>query len=265
MKLFGIDKPLIGVIHLLPLPGAPGYDGKLTRMIDSALTDADAYLAGGLDGLIVENFGDVPFLRGAVPPATVAAMTAVAARVRALSNLPLGINVLRSDGAAALSIAAVVGAEFIRVNVLSGAMVTDQGLIEGCAAEVARLRASLKAKVAVWGDLLVKHAAPLSACDPAEAALDLSERAGADAIIVTGPRTGAAVDVERLRMVRRAVRRTPVVAGSGLTADAFDPLWDLADGFIVGTSLKRGGRTSAAVDRERVAALVAACAARRGG
>lgn len=258
MKLFGIERPLIGVVHLPPLPGAPAYGGRMERVIESALRDAEAYLSGGLDGLIVENYGDTPFLRGAVPPATVAAMTSVAARVRALCNLPLGINVLRSDGAAALSIAHAVGAEFIRVNVLGGAMVTDQGIIEGCAAEVARLRAALKAKIAVWGDLLVKHAQPLAPCDPAEAARDLSERAGADAIIITGPRTGSGVDIERLRAVRSSVRRTPVVVGSGITAGTLDALWDLADGFIVGTALKRGGRTTAAVDRARVTALVAA-------
>lgn len=256
MKLLGRSKPLLGVVHLAPLPGAPRYGGSLDRVAHQALTDARAYLEGGIDGLVVENFGDAPFHAGPVPAATIAALTWVAARVRDLGTFPLGINVLRSDGPAALAIAASVGAQFIRVNVLAGVMATDQGIIQGCADRVMRDRAVWARGVAVWADVLVKHARPLAALAPEDVAADLSERALADALIVTGERTGAAIDPDRLAAVRRGAGRAPILVGSGVGPESLADLWDRADGFIVGTALKRGGRTAAAVDPQRVAKLV---------
>ncbi len=256
MKLFGRHKPLIGVVHLGPLPGAPRYGGSLDRVVRQALADARAYLEGGLDGVLVENYGDAPFHAGSVPPATVAALTLAAARVRELGAFPLGINALRSDGPAALAIAAATGAQFIRVNVLAGVMATDQGIVQGCAERVMRDRAAWGGRIAVWADVLVKHARPLAALAPEEAAADLRERALADALIVTGGRTGAPVDPDRLAAVRRGAGRAPILAGSGVGPESLADLWSRADGFIVGTALKRGGRTSAPVDPRRVARLV---------
>ena len=117
------------MIHLGPLPGSPGWAGDLGGLEAAALTDVEAYLSGGADGLIVENFGDVPFWRGSVPPETVSSMTRLALAVVKATNRPVGINVLRNDALAALAIAQASGARFLRVNVLSGATVTDQGLI----------------------------------------------------------------------------------------------------------------------------------------
>lgn len=254
--LLGIHKPLIGVVHLLPLPGSPGYGGSMQRVLSRAVSDARAYLESGMDALLVENFGDLPFYASAVAPETVAALTLAATRLRDMGSFPMGINVLRSDGPAAMAIAAVVGAQFVRVNVLSGAMVTDQGVIQGCAARIMRLRTSLKARVRVWGDLLVKHATPLGSGDILEAARDLTERAQADALIVTGPRTGTPVAEERLKALRRAMPRSPMVVGSGVNPENLEPLWNLADGFIVGTSLKKGARTRAVVDPALVERLI---------
>ncbi|MCK4305624.1 MAG: BtpA/SgcQ family protein [Candidatus Eisenbacteria sp.] len=256
MDLLGIHKPLIGVVHLLPLPGAPRYGGSMKRVIDRAMADATAYRKGGMDGLLIENYGDTPFHAGRLPPDTIAAMTAVGIGLRGLGAFPLGINALRSDGLAALAIATAIDAQFIRVNVLAGAMMTDQGLIQGCAACLMRSRATLRARVEIWGDLLVKHAVPLAPQDPIDAATDLIQRAHADALILTGHRTGAPVAVEMLTQVRGAVPRSAVVIGSGIATGNLDQTWSLADGFIVGTSLKKGSRTQSPVDPARVERLV---------
>jgi membrane complex biogenesis BtpA family protein len=256
VRVFGQTKPLIGVVHLPPLPGAPRHRGTMRALVERALRDARAYLDQGMDGLIIENYGDAPFHRDRVSPETIAAMAVVARDVRALGRFPLGIQVLRNDAGAALGIAVAAGADFVRVNVLAGAMVTDQGVIEGCAADLLRRRAALRARVAIWADLLVKHAAPLAPVDPAAAARDLRERALADALIVTGPRTGAAVDLEALRQLRRAAPGGPWIAGSGVRADTLADIWDLADGFIVGSSLEERGRAGSPVVPARVRDLV---------
>jgi hypothetical protein len=256
MHLLGTDHPLVGVVHLLPLPGSPGYDGSMERVIDRAVADASAYLTGGITALIVENFGDQPFLAGPLAAETVAALAVVVREVRGLGDFALGVNALRSDGPGALAVATAAGASFVRVNVLTGAAVTDQGLIQGCAAPLARLRAGLRAEVAIWADLQVKHAVPLVARDALEEARDMRERGGADALIVTGPRTGTPADPDRLRRLRRDLPGVPWIAGSGVSAANLADLWDCADGFIVGTSLKRDCRTEATVDLARVRALV---------
>lgn len=256
MQLLGTDHPIVGVIHLLPLPGSPGYGGSMERVVDRAIADASAYLTGGISALLVENFGDQPFFAGPLPAETIAALAVVTREVRGLGDFALGVNALRSDGPGALAVAAAAGASFVRVNVLTGAAVTDQGLIQGCAAPLARLRAGLRAEVAIWADLQVKHAVPLVARDALEEARDMRERGGADALIVTGARTGAPVDPAHLRRLRRALPEIPWIAGSGVSARNLGVLWRCADGFIVGTSLKRDGRTDAPVDAARVRALV---------
>jgi membrane complex biogenesis BtpA family protein len=246
------------MVHLSPLPGAPLFGGSMDAVIDAALADARALREGGCDGMVFENFGDRPFFKERVPAETVAAMTRVIADVAGEVALPFGVNVLRNDALSALAIAAATGAAFIRVNVHTGAMLTDQGIIEGRAAETLRLRASLAPQVLIFADHRVKHAVPLADVDDDQAAKDLRQRGLADAVIVSGRETGAAPDVERFARVRAAVDG-PLVIGSGLTEGNADAFAD-ADGAIAGTSLKRDGR----VDAERVKRLVAAFK-RRGG
>src|SRR5215212_5479938 len=157
---------VIGMLHLPPLPGAPQYsiDARtLAQIRDAVLRDADALVDGGVHGLMLENFGDVPFYPGRVPAHTVAAMTAIATDVRRRFDLPLGINVLRNDGVSALGIAAAVEAEYVRVNVLCGARLADQGIIQGIAHDLLRERAMLNAhRVKIFADVDVKHSAPLA-------------------------------------------------------------------------------------------------------
>lgn len=231
----------IGMIHLGPLPGSPGFDGDFDAVVAAAVADAQALANAGAPGIMVENFNDTPFFKDGLPAVTVAALTRCALAVRAAApEAALGINALRNDGVAALSIARAVGAEFIRINVLCGAMVTDQGIIEGCAAQLLRARAAWGAGIAIMADVAVKHAAPLAALDLDQMAQDTVKRGHADALIVSGTGTGVACDPAAVARVRAAVPGTPVFVGSGATAETIAALG--ADGYIVGTALKRAGR-----------------------
>ncbi len=256
---------LLGVVHLLPLPGAPGAVGGRDRpWLTRAVADARVLAKAGFDGVVVENHGDAPFFRGSVPPSTVAALTTAASAVRdALpAAMAVGVNVLRNDAAAAIAIAAAADLDFVRVNILQGAMVTDQGLIEGDAARVLRDRAALAPRVRILGDVRVKHAAPLAPRPIADEARDLLGRGGADALIVTGGATGSAVDPDRLRQVREACPDALILVGSGATKASVAALLQVADGVIVGTSIKRKGQVGEAVDLRRARAFVEAA---RGG
>ncbi|MXW12596.1 MAG: BtpA/SgcQ family protein [Synechococcus sp. SB0662_bin_45] len=255
-QLFGDQRPLIGVVHLPPLPGAPGWGGDMDAVEAWALADARAYASGGAAAVLVENFGDHPFFPHQAPPETVAAMGRIATAVVRAVPLPVGINVLRNDGAAAMAVAVASGARFIRVNVLSGAMVTDQGLIQGCAAQLLRQRRLLAADdVAVLADVLVKHALPLTPLPVGIAVQDTLERGGADGVIVSGDSTGTPVDPEILHQARHAAKGAPVLIGSGFGPATADHLGPLCDGVIVASALKRDGQLCNPVDPQRVAQL----------
>jgi uncharacterized protein len=235
---------LVGVVHLPPLPGSPRSTDECAAIAAGAVRDVRAMAAAGFDHVVLENFGDAPFFADVVPPVTVSAMTACAVAVReACPAVALGINVLRNDAQAALAIAAVVGASFIRVNVHTGARVTDQGIVQGRAAETMRLRRSLgaEARVAIWADVDVKHSAPLGARDPAREAEDLVKRGLADAVLVTGEGTGRGVDEAKLRSVREAVPGALVLVASGSTEGSLPRLAGLCDGVVVGSALREGG------------------------
>src|SRR4051812_25609976 len=163
-KRFG-GNAVIGMVHVAALPGAPLYGGSMQAIVDAALRDGRALRAGGCDAIAFENFGDRPFFKDRVPAETIAALTRVIVEVTAETKLPFGVNVLRNDAASAVAIAAATGAAFIRVNVHSGAMQTDQGIIEGRAAETLRKRAAIAPEVLIFADHMVKHAAPLVAID----------------------------------------------------------------------------------------------------
>ena len=148
--IFGIPKAIIGVVHLLPLPGSSRWDGDLQAVIDRAVKDAKSLEMGGIHGVIVENYGDVPFRKSNVFPSTISAMTLTVKAVKESVNLPIGVNVLRNDALSALSIATVTNANFIRVNVHLGTMVTDEGIIEGQTEETLRYRGLLGSNVKIF-------------------------------------------------------------------------------------------------------------------
>jgi membrane complex biogenesis BtpA family protein len=253
----GKKKIVIGMLHLPALAGAPLSRMGPKQIRDFILRDANTLVNGGVDGLMMENFGDVPFYPGRVPAAVVEQMTALAHAVREQTKLPLGINVLRNDGLSALAIAHATGANFIRVNVLAGARVTDQGIIQGIAHDLLRERAALKAEdIKIFADVDVKHSAPLAERPLEDEVDDLIERALADAIVVSGAGTGKATDSDKVRRVKKCAGATPVFVGSGITAKTVGEFLDAADGFIVGTALKKDGVAANPVELERVKALM---------
>ncbi len=249
---------LVGVVHLPPLPGSPRYKGRLEPVIERVVQEATILERSGFDGVIVENYGDVPFVPGRAPAATVAAMTACAIAVKKTAPaLALGINVLRNDAASALAIAAATGGAFIRINVHTGARLTDQGIIEGRAHETLRLRRELGVEhIKLWCDLDVKHSAPIATRPLTEQAAELSERGLAEAVLLTGNATGSPVRPEDLDEVQAAAK-VPVIVASGASCDNIHRFVK-AHGVIVGSSLRRSGRAGDPIDPELTRAFAQA-------
>lgn len=242
---------LIGVIHLPALPSSPRFDGDVAAIVARCHREALLLQDAGFEGVIVENFGDVPFLPGRVDPATVAAMTACALAVRAAApRLAIGINVLRNDAWSALGIAAATGASMVRVNVHSGARVTDQGLVQGEAHVTARRRRELGLPgVSLLCDVAVKHSAPLGDRPLAEEAHDVAARGLADAVLLTGSATGRPARAQDLLAVAQAVE-VPVLVASGATPENLASLRP-AHGVIVGSWLRQSGRAGDPIDADR--------------
>jgi uncharacterized protein len=255
MKPFACDKPLVGMIHLPALPGSYGYAGDgLDRIIERAGSDLEVLQSGGADGVMIENFGDAPFSKYA-PKEAVAAMSIVVYELSRAARVPFGVNVLRNDGVAALGIAAFTGAAFVRVNVFCGVAFTDQGMIEGNARELLDLRKRLGCDVKIFADVHVKHAAHLTVIE--EAALD-ADRNSPDALILSGIGTGKRTPPDHLTKVRQ-MTPLPVLIGSGVRIDNIST-YHAASGFIVGTILKKEGKTDGPVELDRVRAMVDAVA-----
>jgi membrane complex biogenesis BtpA family protein len=252
--------PVIGMVHAPPLPGSPRYAGNWAAVEKHVLADVEALVTGGVHGLILENYGDSPFFPDTVPPITVSGLTRLGVAVSRATSLPLGINVLRNDGAAAVAIAVAVGARFVRINVLTGARVTDQGVISGQAHRILRERAALGAdNIKILADVDVKHSAPLaSRSSLTDETHDLVLRGGADAVIVTGPATSARVDGNDLAEVWSASCGRPVLIGSGITPSNVADFLPTCNGVIVGSSLKPAGDPGRPVNQSLVAELMAA-------
>jgi membrane complex biogenesis BtpA family protein len=259
--IFGRDKALIGVVHCPAFPGSPRYRGEpIGAIYDACVRDAAAYVEGGLDGLIVENHGDVPFSKPAdLTPETAACLAVATDRIRAATGAPIGINVLANAPLYALAVAAATGAGFIRVNQWANAYVANEGFMEGRAAEALRYRSLLRAEgVRVFADTHVKHGAHAITADRSigELTRDLAFF-DADVVIATGQRTGDAAEVGEIEAVRAATH-LPLLVGSGVTPANVAEILALTDGVIVASSLKRDGVWWNPVEPARVRALVQA-------
>ena len=244
------------MVHLPPLPGNPRDDIPMVDIVGLAIQDAEALDKGGMDGILVENYGDAPFYSTRVGPETVAAMTVVIREIQRCIDKPLGVNVLRNDVHAALAIATILDCDFVRANVHTGVVATDQGIIEGRASETLRYRKALESNVQIFADIFVKHGKTLNQTDIASTAAETVLRGLADAVIVTGGSTGESVGIQELEKVKKAVPDTPVLAGSGVTSKNLPEILKIADGIIVGTNVKIDGRTESRVDEEKVRELV---------
>jgi hypothetical protein len=246
------------MLHVPALPGSPANTLPFESIREWVLRDAAALAGGGFDGLILENFGDHPFYPGRVPPHTVAWLAVLAQAVRAAHGIALGINVLRNDAVSALAIAAAAGAGFIRVNVFTGARLTDQGIIAGEAHRLLRYRRTLGARVAILADVAVKHSAALAERSLEDEVEETLQRGLADAVIVTGSGTGKPASLGDVRRAKAAAGDAPVFAGSGVGAGNAAAVLAAADGIIVGTALKKAGRAANPVDGDAARAFARA-------
>lgn len=259
--IFRTPKPIIGMVHCWPLPGAPGYTGYgMQTIIDHAKADAEALIAGGCDGLIVENMWDIPFRAGAhIPPESIASHAVVAAAIRSVSPLPMGINLVHNGGVALLAIAIAAQADFIRVCMFTGAGVWDAGSFdEGCAADLMRRRKELHAEhIKILADVDKKHSVRFPGIDLATH-IEWTRFFGADALIVSGRMTGDAPDVTKVREAKQLAGDRPVIIGSGADEHNIAAFMAVADGVIVGSSIKQGGAIADPVDVARVTRFIAA-------
>ncbi|MFC2030110.1 BtpA/SgcQ family protein [Chloroflexota bacterium] len=254
VDLFDVEKPVIGMVHLWPLPGAPGYSGYgMATILDHARRDAEALLEGGVDGLIVENMWDLPFYVG--DSVRLEAVTAQAIAARAIvevAQVPVGVNVIHNGWQAELAIAVAAGLDFMRVCILTGARLWDTGELDGgCAAGLLRRRKELGAEqIKLFADVDKKHSVPFPGLD-LETHIEWTEFYRADALIVSGRMTGSAPPVEKVRRAKESASR-PILMGSGTTAENIAEFLEHADGAIVGSSLKVDGVAENPVDLERV-------------
>jgi membrane complex biogenesis BtpA family protein len=257
-----VAKPVIGMLHLPALPGAPRFAGDVRAVGGHVLRDAESLATGGVHGLMLENYGDLPFFPDRVPSYVVTHMTALACEVRRhFPQLPLGINVLRNDGRSALAVAHASGAQFVRVNVLCGARVADQGILHGIAHDLLRERALLRAtdSIRILADVDVKHSAALVPRPLEDEVSDTLHRGLADGLIVSGSGTGRATDPSHVAATRAAAGgRAPVFVGRGVTARSLPEYLPHADGFIVGSAFKPGNDPAKPVEVGRVRELMGA-------
>ena len=256
-NLFSNPKPIIGVIHVAALPGAPANTMPVSEIIAQAIREAAIYRDCGVDGVIIENMHDTPYLRGSVGPEVVAAMAVVGAAVKTESRLPTGIQILAGANIEAMAVAHAADLDFIRAEAYAFAHVADEGLIQSSAAALLRYRKMIGAeRVQVWADVKKKHSSHAITADVSlGATAEAVEFMRADAVIVTGSVTGEApkiADVEEAK----AHCRAPVLLGSGIDADNIADFYQAADGFIIGSYFKVDGRWANPVDAERVRRLM---------
>lgn len=253
--LFGVRRALIGMLHVPALPGTPNARHTIPELVDSMVAEAQLYREAGFHGLILENMHDRPYLKGAVGPEIVAALTVVGREVRRATDLPLGIQVLAGANQAALAVAHGCGASFVRVEGFVFAHVADEGLIEASAGALLRYRRHIGAEsVRIFADIKKKHAAHAITADvPLEDTAQAAEFFLADGVIITGTATGVAANPDEVARVKRSVA-LPVLVGSGVTPENL-ARYAAADGLIVGSWVKRGGVWNAPLERGRVLAL----------
>jgi len=258
-RLFKTNFPIIGVVHLLPLPGSPGFKGSIKEIMGRALSDVEALLEGGVDGIIVENFGDAPFPKNHIPDESLSLFSIIAHEIRKIlpEDFPLGINVLRNCTTQAVILAYNVNANFIRINIPVGAFLTPSGIIESQIREAALKRKELGAeKIYFFEDVMVKHAWPITDEKEIEGWVKETEERGlADVLIVSGRHTGEEVDVEHLKRVKTFSRK-PVIIGSGLNEKNVEILIGYADGAIVGTFFEKDMIPGNPVEQWKVARLM---------
>ena len=254
-ELFPKSKPIIGMVHLLPLPESPHFVGDIQAIIQRAIDDTQALITADVDALIIENFGDEPYLIGEPTPAQFALMARVATQIHQMTDKPIGINVQFNAWRAEIALAYACHAQFIRVEVFVDTVLSAQGQVNPCSAQLMRYRQALGAKnIHIWADIQTKYTQNLLPQSITQSAKD-AVNAGADVLIVTGSATGQATPLEMVGEVKSVVSN-PVLVGSGTTLSNVKNVLQIADGAIVGSALKVDGKASNAVSLERSRAFM---------
>lgn len=254
-NLFDGKKAIIGMVHLLPLPGTPGFDGNMEKIYEQALKDTKALEDGGVTALMVENFGDTPYGKK-LDLAQSTALAAVAAVVKQNTNLPVGIDAAFCDYETALACAKAVGADFVRLAVFVDTVACFAGIMEPCARDAVYYRKQIGAEnVKIFADIQVKYTHMLIPSISIEESAAVAVSSGADAVIVTGSHTGGETPIDAVKRVKNVVN-VPVIVGSGVKTANIKEQMGIADGAIVGSSLKIDGVVSNPVDVEKVTELM---------
>lgn len=254
--MFGAERAVLGMIHLPPLPGAPYYGGSMNDVIEHALRDAETLAKNGVNSMIIENLGDYPYFPETEECETVAAMTRVALEIRKRYDMPLGINILRNSWKAAIAVAYLADCQFIRLNILTDAYVTDQGIITGAAHLATRYRKAIGAdKVKFFCDIYAKHGGPIVKRDLTIVAGEMVHRGMADAIIISEGDSSMAPSLEKIEKVKNALPDTPIFLGSGMSLKTADILKHV-DGTVFGFGTKPSGDMNDPVDGPTVKAFV---------
>jgi membrane complex biogenesis BtpA family protein len=247
-------KPIIGMVHLLPLPGSSNYKGNISDIYQTAIDEAIILEKAGINAMIVENFNDEPFLINAPDPVQTAIMAGVVRDIRNSISLPLGVNVQFNSWQSEMAIAYTCDADFIRVEVFVDTVISAMGIIEPCASKLMRYKKMLNADVMIWADIQTKYTSNVIPQPIIQSAKD-AENAQADAIIVTGEATGKETPLEDIIRVKEVVS-IPILAGSGTTVQNVRDVLNAADGAIVGSALKEDGKAINTVSYERSLAFM---------
>ena len=253
------DKFLAAMIAVGPLPGSPRYAGSSRAVISAALSDLEEYIEAGADVIVLENSHDIPYIKPPLDPHGIALMKRIAREARKRFRGPMGMQLLEAANESALEIACEADLDFLRVEGYVFAHIGGAGLIEGCAGRLLRKRASLGCKhVKIFADVNKKHCSHALTGD-----LDITDVVKqaefflADAVIVTGPRTAEPPELKELRRVKESAN-VPVFIGSGINARNISKYISLADGFIVGSTLRQDGKFLSPLDPKRLRAFVSA-------
>jgi uncharacterized protein len=261
-RIFGVPKPVIAMLHLPALPGRPLHDrgAGVAAAVEAVSRDLEALQAAGVDGLLFCNEADLPYqLR--VGPEITAAMASVVGQLRGEVRIPFGVNILW-DPIASLAVARATGARFIR-EVLTGVYESDLGMIEPQIGEIAAYRTAIGADdVALFDNIAPEFASAIGARGVAERARGAAFLR-VDAILISGPAAGIPFEMSDLRVAKEAAPETPVIANTGVRADRIAEIFAVADGVIVGTSLKVDGMTWNPVDPDRAHRLMEAARSAR--
>ncbi len=253
-KIFKVNNPVIGMIHIRALPGTPNYKNNNNEIIEMALKEAEIYFKAGIDSLALENMHDVPYIKGSVGHEITSMMSIIGYEIKKHYKIPCGIQILAAANKEALAVAKAANLDFIRAEGFVFGHLADEGYIDSCAGDLLRYRKQISAEyIAVFTDIKKKHSShsitsDISILDTAKAA----EFFLSDGVIVTGTGTGKEVDLNELKSVKKYFKG-PVIIGSGVTIDNLDKYFYSSDAMIIGSWFKKNGYWANKLEYDRVA------------